>query len=133
MLLEYFGANLGLMIVNHRGRAAATLDRLVDLLADVEGVQLRHLPPLTTVLVRTMKSVYRVVITQWPEVYVHGGAFFPEPTRAYLDGASLGGNCLKVGRIVVGLRMEIRSEGWRIVTSPVCAISTEQPSDSVVH
>jgi hypothetical protein len=75
---------------------------LVDLLADVEGVQLRHLPPLTTVLVRTMKSVYRVVITQWPEVYVHGGAFFSEPTRAYLDGASLGGNCLEVGWIVVG-------------------------------
>jgi hypothetical protein len=121
------------MIVSHRGRAAATLDRLVDLLADVEGIQLRHLKPLTTVLVRTMKSVYRVVITRWPEVYVHGGAFFPDPTRACLDGASLGGNCIKVDWIVVGLRMEIRSEGRRIVTSPVCALSIEQPSDSVVH
>lgn len=27
LLLEYFGANLGLMIVNHRGRASGTLDR----------------------------------------------------------------------------------------------------------
>lgn len=121
------------MIVNHRARAAATLDRLVDLLDDAEGIQLRHLPPLTTVVVRTMKSVYRVVITQWPEVYVHGGAFFPDPTRACLDGASLGGCCLKAGWIVVGLRMEIRSEGRRIVTSPVCAITTEEPSVSVVH
>ena len=85
--------------------------------------------PLTR---RTGRRKRRADRSGW-EVYVHGGAFFPEPTRAYLDGASLGGNCLKVGRIVVGLRMEIRSEGWRIVTSPVCAISTEQPSDSVVH
>lgn len=101
--MEYFGANLGLMIMD-----------------------LRDLPPLTTVVVRTMKSMYRVVVTQWPEVYVHGGAFFPEPARAYLDGARLGGNGLKIGCITVGLRMEIRSEGRRIVTSPVCAVTTEQ-------
>jgi hypothetical protein len=120
------------MIVNHRGPAAATLDQLVDVLADAEGVHLRHLPPLTTVLVRTVRSVYRVVITQWPEVYVHGGSFFTDPTRACLDGASLGGTCLKVGWIVLGMRMEIRALGRRIVTSPVCAISTE-PTDGVVH
>ena len=112
---EYFGAVFGLVIVNH------------------EGVELRDLPPLTTVLVRTTKSVYRLVTARWPEVYVHGGAFFPDPTRARLDGASLGGSWLKVGWIVVGLRMEIRWEGRRIVTSPVVAISTEQPLDSVVQ
>jgi hypothetical protein len=120
------------MIVNHKGRAAATLDRLVDVLA-VEGVQLRRLPPFTTLLVRTTKSVYRLVTTQWPEIYVQGGAFLPDPTRASLDGASLGGTCLRAGWIVVGLRMVIRLEHRRIVTSPVCAITTEQPSDSRVQ
>ena len=99
----------------------------------MEGVHLRHLPPLTTLLVRTMNSLYRVVITQGPEVYIHGGAFFPNPTWACLDGASIGGNYLKVGWIGIGLRMEIRSEGRRIITSPVQAIITEPPSAPVVH
>lgn len=115
-----------------RGRAA-TLDRIVDVVADIEGVHLRDLPPLTTLLVRTVNSLYRVAITQGPEVYVHGGAFFPEPTRAGIDGASIGGSSLKVGWIGVGLRMEIRTGSLRIVTSPVCAITAEWPFDSVVQ
>ncbi len=102
-------------------------------MADIEGVHLGDLPPLTTLLVRTMNSLYRVVITQGPEVYVHGGAFFPDPTWAYLDGVSIGGSSLKVGWIGVGLRMEIRTGSLRILTSPVCAITAERPSDSVVQ
>ena len=112
---------------------AATLDRFGDVVEDIEGVDLRHLPPFTTLLVRTMNSLYRVVITQRTEVYVQGGAFFPDPTSAYLDGASIGGSCLRVGWIGVGLLMEIRSGDRLIITSPVRAITTEQASGSVVH
>jgi hypothetical protein len=112
---------------------AATLDRIGDLVNDTAGVHLRDLPPFTTLLVWTMNSVYRVVVTQWPEVYIQGGAFFPDPTSAYLDGASIGGSCLRVGWIGVGLLVEIRSGGRHIITSRVRAITTEPASSMVVH
>ena len=112
---------------------AATLDRIGDLVDDTAGVQLRDLPLFTTLLVWTMNSVYRVVVTRWPEVYIQGGAFFPEPTSAYLDGASIGGSCLRVGWIGVGLFVEIRSGGRHIITSPVRAITTEWASSVVAH
>jgi hypothetical protein len=112
---------------------AATLDRIGDLMDENSGVQLRDLPPFTTLLVWTVNSLYRVVVTQWPEVYVQGGVFFPESTLARVDGASFGGSCLRVGWIVSGLFMEIRSGGQHIITSRVLAIITEHSSDLVVH
>jgi hypothetical protein len=111
----------------------ATLDRFCAAVEDIAGVQLSHLPPCTTLLVRTMNSLYRLVITQGPEVYVQGGAFFPDPTPAYVDGASVGGSCVRVGWIGIGLLLEIRAGGRRTITSPVRAISTEQAPGPVVH
>ena len=112
---------------------AATLDRIGDLVDDTAGVHLRDLPPCTTLLVWTMNSLYRVVVTQWPEVYVQGGAFFPDPTLARVEGASFGGSCLRVGWIGAGLLVEIRSGGRHIITSPVLAITTEQASSVAAH
>jgi hypothetical protein len=112
---------------------AATLDRIGDVVDDTAGVRLRDLPPFTTLLVQTVNSLYRVVITQWPEVYIQGGAFFPDPTSAYIDGANIGGSCLRVGWIGVGLSVEIRSGGRHIITSPVRDITTEQAPSSVVQ
>jgi hypothetical protein len=112
---------------------AVTLDRFGDVVNDIEGVDVRYLPPFTTLLVRTMNSLYRVVIAQQPEVFVQGGVFFPDPTPAYLDGASIGGSSVKVGWIGVGLMMQIRRGNRLVITSPVCEISAEQPSGSVVH
>jgi len=112
---------------------AVTLDRFGDVVNDIKGVDVRHLPLFTTLLVRTMNSLYRVVIAQPPEVFVQGGVFFPDPTPAYLDGANVGGRSLKVGWIGVGLLMQIRQGDRLVITSPVCAITTEQASGSVVH
>jgi len=111
----------------------STLNRIGDLVEDVAGVYLRDLPPFTSLLVWTTNSLYRVVITQWPEVYVQGGHFFPEPTAAYVDGATSGASGLRVGWIGVGLLVEIRSRGRRITTSPVRAITTEESAGWVVH
>ena len=111
----------------------ATLDRIGDLVDDTVGVHLCDLPPFTTLLVWTMNSLYRVAVIRWPEVYVQGRAFFPDPTLAYVDGASFGGGCLRVGWISAGLFVEIRSGGRQIITSPVVAITTEQASISMVH
>ena len=111
----------------------ATLDRIGDLVDDTPGVHLRDLPPFTTLLVWTTNSLYRVVVTEWPEVYIRGGAFFPDPTLAHVEGSSFGGTCLKVGWISAGLLVEIRSGGRHIVTSPILAITTERASSVLVH
>ena len=111
----------------------ATLDRIGDLIDDSAAVHLRDLPPFTTLLVWTMNSLYRVVVTQWPEVYIQGGAFFPDPTLAFVEGASHGGHWLRVGWISAGFLMEIRSGGRHVITSRVVAITTEQASSVVVH
>ena len=104
----------------------ATLDSIRDLLGETPGVYLRHLPSFTTVLVWTTNSLYRLVVTEWPEVYIQGGPFFPDPTSARIDGAGIGGSSVKVGWIGAGLPMEIRCEGRHIVTSPVWDITTEE-------
>lgn len=103
-----------------------------DLMGE-EGVHVHRLPPLTTLLVRTTNSVYRIVVMEGCNIYVQGGAFFPDPTSAQLDGASLGASSLRVGWIGVGLLMEIRAMGRRIVTSPVRTIAAERPGRAVVH
>ena len=93
-----------------------------------DGVHVRDLPPLTTLLVRTMNSLYRVVITDGPHVFVQGGVF-PNPTLAYVDGASIGAASIKAGWIGVGLLLQFRSGGRRIITSRVRAIGTEPVPD----
>lgn len=114
-------------------REAFLRSNSVDDLMGHEGVHVHRLPPLTTLLVRTTNSLYRIVVTEGCSIYVQGGEFFPDPTSAQLDGASLGGGFLRVGWIGVGLLMEIRATGRRIVTSPVLAITTERPGRAVVH
>lgn len=98
---------------------AATLTGFTSAVASTNGVHLRDLPPMTTLLVRTRNSEYRIVVSSGDEVLVKGGQFFPSLTEARFSGASVGGSFLKVGWIGIGLRMEILAEGRRIVTSPV--------------
>jgi len=117
---------------NHFVRAAS-LDVIGDLAREVGGVDLRQLPPFTTLIVHTMKSLYRVVTTRGTLVYVQGGAFFPEPTAAYFDGASFGGSSLRVGWIAIGLSMEFRLRERLILTSRVRAITTIQAPGTSVH
>jgi hypothetical protein len=95
------------------------------------GVALRQLEALTELRVETRNTTYRVVVTRDADVVIQGGAFFPDPTHAHVEGASLGGSLLKVGWIGVGLRMEIVADGQRIVTTPVRSIAvadTSRPS-----
>jgi hypothetical protein len=100
---------------------AATLDGFAAV-ATGPGVSLRQLEPLTELLVQTRNTRYRIVVSQDADIVIQGGSFFPDPTRAHVEGASLGGNLLKVGWIGVGLRMEIVAGGRRIVTTAVRSI-----------
>ena len=109
---------------------AATLAGFTSAVSSANGVQLRDLPPMTTLLVRTRNSEYRIVVSSGDEVLVKGGHFFPSITQARFSGASVGGSFLKVGWIGVGLRMEILADGRRIVTSPVHDIVTADDGSS---
>jgi len=108
------------------------VNRLLGLVDRAAGVHLQRLSPMTTLLVWTRNSLYRIVVTTGCDVYVQGGPFFREPTPAHVDGASFGGALLKAGWIGVGLLMEISVGHKRIVTSPVRAIVAE-PDTPVVH
>jgi hypothetical protein len=105
----------------------ATLDGFVAELSRLEtgGVLLTTLAPLTTLTVTTYNSTYRFVVRDRTTVLVKGGHFFPEFTEARLAGSGFGGSMLKLDWIIVGLRMEIWSDGRPIITSPVRLIATE--------
>ncbi len=107
-----------------RPAQAATLDGFAAA-ASGPGVALRSLEPLTELRVHTRNTCYRIVISRDADIVIQGGTFFPDPTHAHVEGASLGGNLLKVGWIGVGLRMEILAEGRRIVTTAVRSILRE--------
>jgi hypothetical protein len=113
--------------------SATARDCADDVVDYAKGVQLDQLLPFTTLLVRTMNSLYRVVVVEATDVYVQGGEFFHDPQLASLDGSITAQRCLKVGWIGVGRMMEIRAQGRRITTSPVRGIIVEPPSSPVVH
>ena len=100
---------------------AATLDGFT-VATSGPGLALRQLEPLTELVVQTRNTRYRIVVSRDADIVIQGGAFFPDPTRAHVEGSSLGGNLLKVGWIGVGLRMEIVADGRRIVTTAVRSI-----------
>ncbi len=72
-------------------------------------------------------SVYRITIltSHAREVLVQGGKFFPERTRACLNGSNFGGSCLKMGWVGLGLHLEFHAGGQWIITSHVRAIAVE--------
>ena len=93
---------------------------------DAPGVAIDSLEPGTTLIVHTRNSQYRFVILFDPQfVLVKGGAMFPEATIVRLDGATAGGSALKMGWILVGLRMEMWLGPVRITSSPVRSVSIE--------
>jgi hypothetical protein len=105
------------------------MDGFVADVGNASGIDLRTVDPLTTVLVRTRNSRYRILVRDHTSAIVQGGAFFAEPTPARIDGSGFGGSLLKVGWIGIGLHMEIFANGERIITTAVRDISIEpQPS-----
>ena len=105
-----------------------TLDGFTAEVTRAKGVGLGELEALTTVLIRTLNSLYRIVVLEppRPRILIQGGEFFPEPTEAHLAGASFGGSMLKLSWFGCGLRMEVCSDGQRIVTSPVQSIEVQR-------
>ena len=105
-----------------------TLDGFTKEIDATEGIGLNELDALTTLAVKTLNSLYKVVVLEPPRtrILIQGGEFFPELTEANLAGASFGGSMLKLSWLGCGLRMEVCSGGQRIVTSPVQSIEVER-------
>jgi hypothetical protein len=89
-------------------------------------VEIGDLLPLTKLNVQTHNSSYHVTLLDPCEsiALVQGGRYFQEPAEVYLCGSSYGGTLLKTSWIGFGMRMEILSQGRRVVTSPVLAVET---------
>jgi hypothetical protein len=110
--------------------ATIALPAVID---GIDGVHLPEVPPFTTLLLRTMNSLYRVVISSGPHVFVEGGAHLPTLTAASLDGVSRSGRCLTGGWIGVGVLLQIRTQDQWIVTTPVLAMAAEPSASHSVH
>ncbi len=104
-----------------------TLDGVVKAVSQTDGIGLIDVDAFTTLVVRTDNSVYQITILRphAREVLVQGGKFFPERTRACLNGSTFGGSCLKMGWVGLGLHMEFHAGGQCIITSHVRAIAVE--------
>ena len=104
-----------------------TLDGFVEAVSHADGIGLTEVDAFTMLVVETDNSVYQITILQphTRDVFVRGGAFFPERTRACLSGSSFGGSCLKLGWVGIGLHMEFLAKDrdqW-VLTSHVRSIT----------
>src|SRR5262249_49486287 len=90
-----------------------TLDGFADTVSRTPGVDLTRLDPITILLVRTVNSLYRIMVREPHRraVWVQGGAFFPKTTCADLNGSSFGGSRLKMAWVGIGLHMEFHCNG----------------------
>jgi hypothetical protein len=90
-----------------------------------DGLQVPDLAPLERLLVRTCNHLYEVIVIEPLRalVLIRGGQYFPEFTRARVNGSSTGGGFLKVHGIYAGFRLELLTEEQAIITSPVREIT----------
>lgn len=116
-LEESSAAGLGRRLVAR----TVTLRGFIEEVSRRRGLSLADLQPISLLSVQTANSVYRITVLQPEElrILVQGGVFFPEATKAYLEGSSLGGSFLRRGWLGPGLRMEILAPAGRIVTSRI--------------
>jgi len=102
----------------------STLNGFAKEALSTAGIGLRFLEPLSKLLVRTLNTSYELTLLDPEEstVLVQGGSYFGQPTEAVLFGSSFGGNLLRVRWIGCGMRMEIKTQDRKIVTSPVRSV-----------
>ena len=90
-----------------------------------DTLQLDRCPELEWITVRTLRSVYDVIVLSGDTgtVMIRGGDLFPEFCRATITGSLFHAVAIKPGVIAVGLNLEFVVDGRSIITSPVQDIS----------
>jgi hypothetical protein len=106
-----------------------TLDGFALRSSERRGLTITGLKPGVTLVVKTRHSSYHIAILDGAQrlVAVDGGVF-PETTVVRLSGATFGGSALKLGWIVVGLRLEFCDGTRQITSSPVESVEIESTS-----
>jgi hypothetical protein len=94
-----------------------------------KGLSVEILNPGTKLVVRTLRSFYKITVLDGSRHLVRAeGGIFPEPTTVRLSGATFGGSAVKLGWIVVGLRVEFGLGLRHIKSSSVLSIALERPT-----
>lgn len=95
-----------------------------------DGVSLDRLSALDRLLVRTLRSVYEIIVTAPAsgEVLVRGGEYFPSFTAARLVGSTMGGSFVKVRALHVGFRLEFTLGRQFVLTSPMQSVEIIGPA-----
>jgi len=130
--------------MSRSGDSGTTIRGLVDARAVLdawstqdwsEGLQLDSLPALRSLTIRTRNTDYRLTVIdgQRGDVLVTGGKFFPTPTRARLNGATLGGSVIKSRGVYCGFRLEFQLDGQTIVTTRVKTVEFAGEDAGDVH
>ena len=104
-----------------------TLDGFTLESGGCKGLNIEVLEAGSTLIVKTRRSSYRLVILDGRKqlVLIEGGVF-PEATVVRLSGATIGGSTLKLGWILVGLRIEFGLGPRQITSSTVESVTVEQ-------
>ena len=94
------------------------------------GLQIDTVSPLHALDVQTRNTAYHIVVIDGRsgDVLVTGGRFFPTPTRARVNGCSLGGSCLKWRGLYCGFRIEFQVDGETIITTRIKSIAVASPA-----
>ncbi len=108
-----------------------TLDGFARESHEKDGVGVYALDAGSTLIVKTRHSCYRLTVVDGSrQLVLAAGGIFPEPTIVRLSGATFGGSTLKVGWILVGLRIEFGLGTKQITSSPVQSIAIEEPTSA---
>ena len=111
-----------------------TLDGFARKSNERDGIALQTLDAGVAVTVKTRRSSYRlVVLDSARQLVLAEGGIFLEPTVVRVSGATFGGSTLKVGWILVGLRVEFGLGARQITSSPVQSVVIESPTPLGAH
>jgi len=111
-----------------------TLDGFARESHEKDGVGVYALDAGSTLIVKTRHSCYRLTVVDGSrQLVLAAGGIFPEPTIVRLSGATFGGSTLKIGWILVGLRIEFGLGAKQITSSPVQSVEIEEPAALTTH
>ena len=109
------------MFVPHNNLSDQVNENIVR--SEIEGgVDLRHLPPQSTLEVETYNRAYLIVMQRDCQALISGHPeFCPEPVLVRINGSNWGGSMIKMAYLGRGMHLEFRHPMYEglIVTSPI--------------
>lgn len=87
-------------------------------------LQMSSLSPGDRLIIRTPAETYHLTVLSpaTRQVLVSGGALFPVPINARLEGCAVGGALVRIGGIAVGCALELRTPNGVLLTDVVRSI-----------